>query len=62
MSIDRMMLSTSYNRNLNAIPSKINSNKIQNWKIIKRDVFENNKLNTIIKTPEICSFKDTKMI
>ena len=57
-----MMLSTPDNRNLNAILSKLNSNKIQSLKIIKRDVFENSKLNTIIETPEIYSFKDNKMI
>lgn len=57
-----MMLSTSDNRNLNAILSKLNNNKIQSWKIMKRIVFENSKLNAIIEIPEICSFIDTKMI
>ncbi|KEQ01648.1 hypothetical protein SASC598J21_005760 [Snodgrassella alvi SCGC AB-598-J21] len=62
MSIDKSMLSTSDNRNLNAISSKLNSNKIQSWKIMKRVVFENSKLNAIIEIPEICSFRDNKMI
>ena len=57
-----MMLSTSDNRNLNAILSKLNSNKIQSSKIMKHVVFENSKLNTIIETPEIYSFRDNKMI